>query len=115
MKKVALFAFNGDPVCFVHVLLNALEMRQRGHEAKIVIEGAATALLPILAAPEHPLNRLWEQVRTDKLIEGVCKACANKAQTIPSAHAQEIRLLMGMSGHPSMAEFIESGFEIITF
>ncbi len=24
MKKIALFVFNGDPMCFIHVLLNAL-------------------------------------------------------------------------------------------
>jgi len=115
MKKIALFAFNGDPDCFVHVLLNAVDMRQRGDEAKIVIEGAATALLPVLALPEHPLNRLWEQAKADKLIEGVCKACANKTQALRSANAQDIRLLMGMSGHPSMAWYLEAGYEIITF
>jgi len=30
MKKVALFAFNGELMCFVHVLLNALEMKDKG-------------------------------------------------------------------------------------
>jgi hypothetical protein len=41
MKKFALFVFNGDPICFIHVLLNALDMnghpgmadyRERGYE-----------------------------------------------------------------------------------
>ncbi len=48
MKKVALFVFNGDPMCFIHVLLNALDMQERGYEGKIVIEGAATKLIPEL-------------------------------------------------------------------
>ena len=26
MKKIALFVFNGDPMCFIHVLLNALDL-----------------------------------------------------------------------------------------
>ena len=42
MEKVALFAFKGEPMCFIHVLLNALDMSKRGYEVKIVIEGAAT-------------------------------------------------------------------------
>ena len=25
-KKYALFAFNGDPMCFIHVILNALDL-----------------------------------------------------------------------------------------
>jgi hypothetical protein len=37
MKKIALFVFNGDPMCFIHVLLNALDMSEKGYEAKIVI------------------------------------------------------------------------------
>jgi len=27
MQKFALFVFNGDPICFIHVLLNALDMK----------------------------------------------------------------------------------------
>jgi len=45
MKKVALFAFNGELMCFIHVLLNALDMNERGHQVKIVIEGAATSVV----------------------------------------------------------------------
>jgi hypothetical protein len=30
MEKVALFAFKGEPLCFVHVLLNALDMKEKG-------------------------------------------------------------------------------------
>jgi hypothetical protein len=48
MKKFALFVFNGDPMCFIHVLLNALDMSEKGYEAKIIIEGAATKLVPEL-------------------------------------------------------------------
>ena len=39
MKKVALFAFNGELMCLMHVLLNAIDMNERGQEVKIVIEG----------------------------------------------------------------------------
>ena len=45
MKKFALFVFNGDPMCFIHVLLNALDMSDKGYEVKIIIEGAATQLI----------------------------------------------------------------------
>ena len=27
--KAALFAFNGEPMCFVHVLLNAFDMKDK--------------------------------------------------------------------------------------
>jgi hypothetical protein len=36
MKKAALFVFNGDPMCFIHVLLNALDMKEKGYEVKTI-------------------------------------------------------------------------------
>ena len=30
--KTVLFVFNGDPMCFIHVLLNALDMHAAGHQ-----------------------------------------------------------------------------------
>ena len=32
MKKVVLFAFNGDFMCFIHVLVNALDLHEKGYE-----------------------------------------------------------------------------------
>lgn len=115
MTKFALFVFNGDPMCFIHVLLNALDMTEKGMQARIVVEGAATRLIPDLDQKENPLHGLWVKVKEKGLVEGVCKACANKMQTLPAAQAQGLALLSDMSGHPGMAAYREKGFEIISF
>ncbi|MDX2495341.1 MAG: cytoplasmic protein [Desulfuromusa sp.] len=115
MKKFALFVFNGDPMCFIHVLLNALDMQAKGHEATIIIEGAAVKLIPELVKPENPLNGLWRKTLDAGLVEGVCKACANKLGTLESAKEQGFSLLDGVSGHPGMAFYRDNGYEIITF
>jgi len=115
MGKTALFVFNGDPMCFIHVLLNALDMDARGHEARIVIEGAATRLLPELAKAANPLHGLWDKVKTKGLVAGVCKACSAKLGTLAEAQAQGLTLLDEMSGHPSLAGFRATGYEVITF
>ena len=115
MKKVALFVFNGDPMCFVHVLLNALDLSEKGYEAKIVIEGAATQLIPELEKKGNPLHQLWQRARAKGLVEGVCKACANKLETIAAAKTLGLTLLEDMLGHPGMARYREAGYEIITF
>ena len=60
--KVALFVFNGDPMCFIHVLLNALDLNEKGIEAHNIVEGAATKLLPELLKTDNPLNMLWGRV-----------------------------------------------------
>jgi len=115
MKKFALFVFNGDPMCFIHVLLNALDMKEKGHAPKIVLEGASVKLLPELIKIENPLNKLWTRVLDQDLVEGVCKACSNKLGTLKDAEKQGLTLLGNMSGHPSMMEYRSNDFEIITF
>ena len=45
MEKVVFFAFKGDLMCFQHILLNALDLNEKGIEAKIVIEGEAVNLM----------------------------------------------------------------------
>jgi len=115
MKKFALFVFNGDPICFIHVLLNALDMKAKGHEVKIIIEGASVKLIPELVKPGNPLNGLWEKSLEAGLVEGVCKACSSKLGTLEAAKEQEMTLLDDMSGHPGMASYRDKGYEIITF
>ncbi len=115
MKKFALFVFNGDPMCFIHVLLNALDMRSKGHEAKIILEGASVKLIPELVQPGNPLNGLWKKNLEAGLVEGVCKGCSNKLGTLDAAKEQGLNLLDTMSGHPSMASYRDKGYEIITF
>ena len=44
-SKIIIVAFRSDPMCFVHVLLNALDMEEKGLGGKIVLEGEATKLL----------------------------------------------------------------------
>lgn len=115
MKKFALFVFNGDSMCFIHVLLNALDMKEKGFDSKIVIEGSATKLLPELAKSDNPLHQLWDKVKQAGLVDGVCKACASKMGVLDAVKAQDLNLLHEMSGHPSMARYRDEGFEIVTF
>jgi hypothetical protein len=73
MKKFALFAFNGDFMCFIHVLLNALDMKERGHEVRIVIEGSATKLVPESGKEGNPMHALYQKAKGLSLIAGACK------------------------------------------
>jgi len=115
MKKCALFVFNGDPVCFIHVLLNGLDMKEKGMDSRIVVEGAATALLPKLAEPDAPLHKLWVKAKEASIVDGVCKGCAQKMGTVKEAEKQGLALLDDMSGHPCMSRYMQEGFEVISF
>jgi hypothetical protein len=115
MKKIVLFAFNGDPMCFIHVLLNALDMHEKNYGVKIVIEGSATKLVPELAKEDNPLHSLYRKARSLDIIAGACKACSTKMGTIRAIQEEGLALLDDMNGHPGMARYREDGFEVITF
>ena len=115
MKRVVLVAFNGDPMCFVHVLLNALDMGGKGYEVKVVIEGSATKLANDLCDTEKPFSKLYLDVRDRGLIDCVCKACASKMEALEGIERQNLPLCSEMKGHPSLAKYLEQGYEVITF
>jgi hypothetical protein len=102
-------------MCFAHVLLNALDLKQRGGEVKIIIEGLATKLLQDLNRPENAFHTLYVKVRQAGLLEGVCRACATKTGSLAEAQAQGLRLLEEMDGHPSLGRYLEAGYTILTF
>jgi hypothetical protein len=115
MKKVVLFAFNGDFMCFIHVLLNALDLHAKGHAVKIVVEGSATRLIPELAQKGNPMFTLYERAKALDLFEGVCQACSQKMEALEAAQSEGLELLYDMNGHPGMAGYLEAGYEVITF
>lgn len=113
--KVVLVAFNGEPMCFVHVLLNALDMHKRGYDVKVVIEGSATRTANLLNDPAQRFAKFYEQVKARGLIDCVCKACAVTMEALEGIEAQGLPLCGEMTGHPSLAKYIDQGYQVITF
>lgn len=110
MDKFVFFAFKGDPMCFVHVLLNALDMYDKGATVKIVFEGEAVTLIQTLTEQQNPL---YKKALEAGLVDGVCKACSAKMGVLAYNEASGIRLLDNMSGHPSMFAYVQQGYELI--
>lgn len=116
MKKsrTAIFAFKGNPICFVHVLLNAIDLYEKKVEVKIILEGEATKLIAELRESEHSLHVLYEKAKERNLIDAVCRACAIKMGVLEVVEAEGFRIADDMKGHAGMAPYIAQGYEIIT-
>ncbi|HAR94511.1 MAG TPA: cytoplasmic protein [Deltaproteobacteria bacterium] len=115
MRKVVLFAFNGELTCFVHVLLNGLDMKERDYDVKIVIEGPATKLVPEISQDGAMFHDLYAKAKGLDIIAGACKACSAKMGALEGIRSEGITLLDDISGHPSMARYQLEGYEVITF
>ncbi len=112
-RKMALFAFNGTPMYFVHALLNALDMKEKGYDVKLVIEGDATEQVKELSDPQNPFSNLYIRAKQAGIIDCVCEACAIKTGAYESAEAQGLTLCGEMTGHPSIIRYMEDGYHII--
>ncbi len=110
MKKTAFFAFRGQEMCFVHVLLNALDLHEKGEEAKIIFEGEAVKLPEIL---EKNKNNLYLKAKETGLIDSICKACSAKMGVLEFNESLGIPMGEDLKGHPSMYRYMKEGYEII--
>lgn len=115
MKKIALFAFNGETMCFVHVLLNAIDLHENGYNIKVILEGSATKLIAELNDTAKPFSKLYHTAKDLGLFDCVCRACAAKMGSLSAAEEQNLPLCDDMSGHPSVRKYIEQGYQILTF
>jgi hypothetical protein len=102
-------------MCFVHVLLNAFDFKQKGYAVTIVVEGSACKLVKDLAEETNPFHAMWEQAKNDSLISAVCRACCIKMNSIESAQSQGLPLEADMKGHVALEKYIKAGFTLITF
>ncbi|WP_419786912.1 cytoplasmic protein [Pseudodesulfovibrio sp.] len=110
-----LYAFNGELMCFAHVLLNALDMADKGSEVLIVFEGASVKLVPELEKESNPFHALYKQCKERGLIDGACKACSAKLGVLEAVQDAGLKLLEGMSGHPPISSYMVRGYTVLTF
>ncbi len=111
MEKFIYFAFNGNQVCFIHVLLNALDMESKGLKALIIAEGEAVRLIKDMEASENPL---YIKAKEKGLIDGICKACSAQMGVLEYNETVGIPLKDDMNGHPSMSAYVNEGYRVIT-
>jgi len=111
VNKFVIFAFNGNPMYFTHVLLSALDMESKGMEAKIIIEGEAVKLIEEMETGD---NSLYKKAKDKGIIDGICKACSAKMGVLEYNETVGLPIKDDMNGHPSMALYINQGYQIIT-
>jgi predicted peroxiredoxin len=114
-KKVAIFAFSEEFMCFTHALMNALDMHARGYDVKLIIEGGATRLIKEFAEPGKPFYNRYVKAREAGLIDCVCEACANMTETVGYARGQGLAICNEMMGHPGMGKYIDAGYRVVVF
>ena len=111
MSKILFYAMTGEKLCFLHVLMNAVDLAGKGHEVKVIFEGRSVALAPQLDEEKNPL---FLRAREAGLIAGVCRACAKQFGVDEKAEAIGLPLISDMMGHAGMAAYADDGYQVIS-
>jgi hypothetical protein len=114
--KIALFLFVGpkSPCKLMHAFVFARDIKARGGEAKIILEGESPGWLLELPDPSHKLHGVYEKAKQEGLIDVACKACALQANAAEAAQQEGIPLADDASGHVSLFRYVEQGYQVIT-
>ena len=119
MKKIAII-LHAEPGTHdslgraLHALLYTQELNQMGHEAYLILDGGGTKWLEEFTQPEHKLAPLFETLNLEGRIRGVCKFCMGAFGVDAFiAEKEGIALIDEYQGHPSVANLITGGFQVI--
>lgn len=111
MRKFLFYGMTGEKSCFQHVLLNAAQLAEAGHEVRVIFEGASVKLVPQLEGENNPV---YGKLKDKGLIAGICLACSKVLGVYEACVGTGLPMLSDMSGHAGMKPFIDQGYEVIS-
>jgi hypothetical protein len=112
MKKILIYTMDGKKMCFLHALMNAKQLKESGHEVKIVLEGMSCVLPKEL---EEEQNRLYLSLKEDGTIQGVCLGCSKTLGVYEDNEKAGLKFLSDMYNHAGVSNYVNKGYEVLIF
>ncbi len=99
----------------VHALLYSKELKEHGHEVKLVFDGAGTEWASEWMSPEseNKLKPMYEELKKAGITEIICDYCATAFQVKGNLDKQKAVTTAEYQGHPSIAKWADQGYQII--
>jgi len=101
-----------------NALAAAYDFKQRGDDVTILFQGAGTRWISELTKAEHPVHKLFEEVK-DK-VAGVSSGCADVFGATEEVEKSGFDLISenavpGTAGLPSLRRLASESYSILTF
>jgi hypothetical protein len=119
-RKILFVLFSEDACRQNHALLYALDLHEKGHEVKLILEGSATRMVSAMNLAESPPGALLRRARDAGILAGACgRASSGCASDDPArkvaelAEAAGVKLLRDLGGHASIEPFVRDGYELV--
>lgn len=99
----------------VHALLYSKELKEHGHEVVLVFDGAGTEWIEKWSKADSTdkLANSYKELREIGVTQAVCDFCASAFQVKESLQNSEVTLSDEYQGHPSIARWVDKGYELI--
>jgi hypothetical protein len=119
-RKLLFVLFSADACRQNHALMYALDLHEKGHAVKLILEGEATRMLGEIGAPGSRRGTLLRQACDAGIVAGACErassGCASEDPTrkvAEVARSRGVGLLSGLDGHASIEPFVREGYELV--
>jgi len=99
----------------VHAFVYAKELKEHGHAVILIFDGAGTEWAEELSDPKSPskLKPLYDEFRATGTTEIICDYCANAFGVKKKLTERAAPLVGEYAGHPSIAKWVEQGYQLI--
>ena len=123
MSKVAIILLVGpgtheSHARMFHSLVYSKELREKGHEVRLIFDGASTEWLAKWGDPQDDDDRMmggfFAGLRDAGLTYIVCDFCAGAFKVHDKLKTQGVPLVAEYLNHPSVATLIDDGFQLLT-
>ncbi|MGY5859757.1 MAG: hypothetical protein RTU63_10340 [Candidatus Thorarchaeota archaeon] len=112
--KYVFLATDDNKMQLYHLLLNAINFKENGHEVAVVLECASPKLL-IGIADESIKLPLFGKAMELGIIDHACKACTAVFDATEAAQKLGVAIKGELSGHSDMLKFLGNGYSLFTF
>ena len=112
--KYMFLATDDNKMHLYHLLLNAVNFHENGHEATAVLECASPKLLIGIADGSIKLP-IFDKAMELGIIDHACKVCTATFSATEAAEKLGVPLKGELKGHSDLLKFIEAGYSILTF
>ncbi len=112
--KYVFLATDDNKMQLYHLLLNAVNFHEKGHEVTTVLECASPKLLIGIADGSIKLP-LFGKAMELGIIDHACKACTASFSATEAAQKLGVPIKGELNGHSDLLKFVEDGYSIFTF
>jgi len=99
----------------VHAFLYAQELKEHGHAVVLIFDGAGTEWAQELSDPasESKLKAMYAQLKAQGITEIICDFCAGAFGVKERLVQRQLPLVAEYAGHPSIAKWVDQGYQLI--